>query len=84
MLLAVVGPVVVLQQTPLEVIALPPSEVIFPPLWAVEVLILVTAVVINAEVTAAAEMVLVSFLQPFIINNPARAISAIFVIVLFL
>ena len=33
-LFAVVGPVVVLQQTPLSVTADPPSDVIFPPLTA--------------------------------------------------
>ena len=34
LLFAVVGPVAVFQQTPLAVIAAPPSNVIFPPLEA--------------------------------------------------
>ena len=45
--LAVVGPVVVAQQTPFAVMAPPPSAVIFPPETAVDKVIEVTAVVVR-------------------------------------
>ena len=49
LLLPVVGLADVFQQTPLAVIEAPPSEVIFPPLVAVDVVIADIAVVVTVE-----------------------------------
>ena len=58
LLAAVVGSLLVLQQTPRAVTAEPPSEVIFPPVAAVVAVILVT----DERVTAGVELA-ASFLQ---------------------
>ncbi len=50
---ATVGPVDVLQQTPLAVTDAPPSAVILPPDVAVAVIILVTGSVVNVGATGA-------------------------------
>ena len=52
LLSAIVGPVVVLQQTPLALTAAPPSYVILPPLEAVDDVIDEASVVVNVGRTA--------------------------------
>jgi hypothetical protein len=52
---AIVGSAVVLQQTPLALTELPPSEVIFPPLVAVDPVMAVTAVVVIVGKTPVVE-----------------------------
>jgi len=49
---AIVGFWFVLQQTPLEVTVPPPSTVIFPPVAAVDAVIVVTALVVKAGAMA--------------------------------
>ena len=58
LLAAVVGPVLMLQQTPRAVTSEPPSEVTFPPVAAVVAVILVTDASVTAGIT-----LLASFLQ---------------------
>lgn len=57
----IVGPVVVDQQTPLEVIELPPSSVTFPPQTAELVVIEVTVLVETVANTGVAVVTVISF-----------------------
>ena len=61
LVLAIVGPVVIFQQTPRAVIAAPPSFVIFPPLVEEVCVIAVTTVVVNDGREGADEVKVSSF-----------------------
>jgi hypothetical protein len=63
-----VGLWLVLQQTPREVTVVPPSEVISPPLWAIEAVILVRSAIVTVGT-----VLVVSFLQ---LNKKDKKIAA--------